>query len=114
MNEKEPTVFDLALRDCVEETIREVLGKGVSEAFMRHVYGRLGSTVDAVPDREAALFNALRNLFGVGGDTIGRRIVRKLYAKAKPPRCVSFLDDSYFNRLRKTRSNAVAILWRWL
>ena len=85
MKEKEPTVFDLALRDCVEETVREVLGKGVSKAFMRHVYGRLDSTVDAVPDRETALFNALRNLFGVGGDTIGRRIVRKLYAKAKVP-----------------------------
>jgi hypothetical protein len=85
LNEKKPTVFDDLLVECVEETIGEVLGEAVSEAFMHHLYAYLGITPDEIPNHVSDLFSTLRNSFGVGGDTIGRRIVRKLYHKAEVP-----------------------------
>lgn len=77
-----PIEFDEMVVAAVQETIAGVLGRSVSDAFMKHLQAHLGITAEEMPQRLDALFMSLRDSFGVGGDTIGRYIVRKLYEKA--------------------------------
>jgi hypothetical protein len=72
------------LVDSVDETISQVLGRRVTSAFWRH-YQFLGITRDEISYHLDTLFSSLKDTFGVGGETLGRVIVKKLYAKANVP-----------------------------
>jgi hypothetical protein len=76
------TDFNSLLIESVEETVRDVLGPRVTSAFWYHYQAFLGITREEMPYRLPTLFESLKGMFGVGGDTLGRLIVRKLYAKA--------------------------------
>jgi hypothetical protein len=80
---KERTDFNELLVESVKETISEVLGARVTPAFWYHYQAHLGVTQEEMPYRLDTLFSALKGMFGVGGETLGRRIVKKLYAKAE-------------------------------
>lgn len=73
---------------------------------MHYVYAYLDPTSEEATNQVTSLFSALRNVFEVGGDTIGRRIVRTLFAKARDP----FIDApgraqvSYVEELRRQYS----------
>lgn len=79
---KHRTDFNVLLIESVKETISEVLGRSVVEPFWHHMQTFLGIAQDEIPYELETLFNSLKNSFGIGGDTLGRVIVRKLYAKA--------------------------------
>jgi len=79
------TDFNELLVESVKETISEVLGARVTPAFWYHYQAFLGMTRDEMPYRLDTLFSSLKGMFGVGGETLGRRIVKKLYAKAGVP-----------------------------
>ncbi len=65
----------------IQETITAVLGRSVSEAFTHHLQAFIGLTINEIPSHPDVLFQALRGSFGIGGETIGRAIVRNLYRK---------------------------------
>ena len=79
------TEFNGLLIDSVDEAISEVLGDKVTSAFWRHFQAFIGLSRDEMPDHLDKLFLALRGAFGVGGETLGRVIIKKLYAKANLP-----------------------------
>ena len=79
------TDFNDLLVDSVDEAISEVLGNRVTAAFWYHYQAFLGITRDEMPYRVDTLFASLKGTFGVGGETLGRVIVKKLYAKANVP-----------------------------
>ena len=74
--------FNELLLQSVDETIAGILGKTVSNAFTNHMHNHFGLEIQEIPDRPEVLFNALHDSFGIGGDRVGRYIVRKLYQKA--------------------------------
>ena len=74
--------FDELLVQSVQETIAGILGRTVSDAFINHLQAYIGITLEEMPNHPAELFKALRGSFGVGGDRVGKYIVRKLYQKA--------------------------------
>jgi len=77
--------FNDLLVDAIDETLSEVLGHRVNQVFWYHFQAFLGINRDEMPQHLDTLFTALNTVFGVGGETIGRRIIRKLYAKGKVP-----------------------------
>ena len=85
MAKKNRTDFNDLLVDSVDEAISEVLGNKVTRAFWYHYQAFLGITRDEMPYRLDTLFASLKGTFGVGGETLGRLIVKKLYAKANVP-----------------------------
>ena len=85
LSRKQRTDFNDLLVEAVSEAISEVLGARVTSAFWHHYQGFLGITREEMPYRLETLFATLKGEFGVGGQTLGRVIVRKLYAKANVP-----------------------------
>ena len=77
--------FNDLLVESVKETISEVLGARVTLAFWYHYQAHLGVTQEEIPYRLDTLFSALKGVFGVGGDTLGKMIIKKLYAKVDVP-----------------------------
>ena len=71
--------------ESVSEAVSEVLGNRVTSAFWYHYQAFLGVTREEMPYRLDTLFSSLKNTFGVGGETLGRIIVKKLYAKVNVP-----------------------------
>jgi hypothetical protein len=82
---KQGTEFNVLLIDSVDEAISEVLGGRVTRAFWYHYQAFLGIDRDEMPDHLDKLFSSLKGMFGVGGETLGRAIIKKLYAKANIP-----------------------------
>ena len=76
------TGFNDLVVDAIQETIEGVLGKSVTKPFWYHLQAYLGITQHEIPYRLETLFASLNQTFGIGGETLGRAIVRKLYAKA--------------------------------
>ena|GEM_PF-562535 len=85
LSRKSGTEFNALLIDSVDEAISEVLGGRVTRAFWYHYQAFLGIGRDEMPDHLDKLFSSLKGMFGVGGETLGRVIVKKLYAKANIP-----------------------------
>jgi hypothetical protein len=79
------TDFNDLIVDSVGETVTEVLGAKVTSAFWYHYQAFLGITREEMPYHLDTLFSSLKESFGVGGETLGRRIVQKLYAKVNVP-----------------------------
>jgi hypothetical protein len=69
--------------ESIEETIEELLGRTVYDAFTTHLQSYIGLALDEIPDRPDALFKVLTGAFGMAGDRVGKYIVRKLYLKAE-------------------------------
>jgi len=87
-NQPEQCKFDELFIQSIDETITGILGRTVSQAFRNYVRTRFGLEIDAIPERPDALFSALHDSLGTGGDRVGKYIVRKLYQKAG----IEFLD----------------------
>ena len=85
MAKKQRTDFNDLLIDSVDEAISEVLGPRVTSAFWYHYQAFLGITRDEMPYQLPTLFESLKGTFGAGGETLGRIVVKKLYAKANVP-----------------------------
>jgi len=85
VSRKYRTDFNDLLVESVEESITEVLGFKVTSAFWYHYQAYLGITKEEMPYRLDTLFSSLKDAFGVGGETLGRHIIRKLYAKTDVP-----------------------------
>ena len=79
------TDFNDLLIDSVGEAITDVLGARVTPAFWNHVQAYLGITKEEMANDLDTLFSALKDAFGVGGDTLGRLVLKKLYAKVGVP-----------------------------
>jgi hypothetical protein len=73
--------FGNAFIESVMETITELLGPRVMEAYFSHMETHLGISKTEIPRRSCEFFSALDQTFGVGGRVIGRLIVKKLYRK---------------------------------
>lgn len=73
------------LIESVQETITDVLGASVIPAIWYHYQVFFSITRDKIPYRLDALFSSLKKTFGIGGETLGRIIIKKLYAKAEVP-----------------------------
>ena len=73
--------FNDGLAAITSETIASVLGRTVWEAYANYLRNSVGFSVDEIPAHLRALFNSLRQLFGVGGDVLAKRIVKSLYAE---------------------------------
>lgn len=91
---KDRADFSDLLVESVGETITEVLGTRVTAALWHHYQAYLGITRDEMPYRLDEFFSSLKGIFGVGGETLGRRILQKLYAKAGVP--LSYTPDRPF------------------
>jgi hypothetical protein len=79
------TEFNDLLIESIDETVRDILGAKVNQAFWYHYQAFLGVTRDEMPYRLETLFTSLKTAFGIGGETLGRAIVRKVYAKTSVP-----------------------------
>jgi hypothetical protein len=85
LSRRHRTDFNELLVDSVSEAITEVLGARVTPAFWYHYQAFLGITREEMPYRLETLFTTLKGEFGIGGETLGRIIVKKLYAKVDVP-----------------------------
>lgn len=88
--------FDEILVATIQETIGAVLGRSVSEAFSHHLQAFVGLSIDEMPSHLDVLFQSLRDSFGIGGDTLGRAIVRRLYH-----RCGMQFTETYGRTLQE-------------
>ncbi len=102
MPRKHRTDFNDLLVDSVDEAISEVLGNRVTAAFWYHYQAFLGISRDEMPYRLDTLFTSLKGAFGVGGETLGRVIVKKLYAKANVPLDLK-VDRSFTERVEELK-----------
>jgi hypothetical protein len=74
--------FNGLLVDSVEETITEILGAKVARILWRYWETYLDITRENMPSNLQKLFESMQTIFGRGGETVGERVIRKLYAKA--------------------------------
>jgi len=77
--------FNRLIVESVEESVAEVLGARVASAFWDHYQAFFGITREEMPYALDTLFSSLKKIFGVGGEILGRIIIRKLYAKVGVP-----------------------------
>jgi len=68
--------------EALQETIREVLGATVADAYIKYTHNSLGIPHEETSDRLEAILSSLESIFGAGGNVLGMRLIRKLYAKA--------------------------------
>jgi len=74
--------FNDICREAVEETIRDVLGATVAEAYMKYTHNSLGISDEEMSTSLNVIFSSLKTIFAPGGNILGMRIVKKLYLKA--------------------------------
>jgi hypothetical protein len=105
--------FNSILVKSIEESFAASLGRDASSA--EHVYAFLGLSREEIAAHMEALFIGLRELFGVSGEVLGRRIVRKLYAElglslVQKPNCslVGYVEDA--RRLFRRNNGAASKL----
>jgi len=73
--------FNSTLNKSIVETIAAVLGRSVAAATSYYLHAFLGLSTENIPTHLKEFFNALTRSFGVGGEVLGRAIVRSLYAE---------------------------------
>jgi len=69
--------FDGLLRDCIESTLKEVLGEASSATVICHI----GS--DRLSEGIEFFAEALERIFGAGAHILERLILQKLYSRAE-------------------------------
>lgn len=79
--EKPIVDFNSILVRSLEEVISEVLGKRVLPPFLNYLASHHDITLDEIPYQFKIVLDTLEELFGVGGKTIGKVVVRRFYAK---------------------------------
>ena len=80
-----PRAFNELLIDAVDDVVTEILGKRGNSILWRHYQAFLGLTREEMPNQLPKLFSSLDSIFGVAGETVGERVIRKLYEKANVP-----------------------------
>lgn len=108
--------FNKALDKSIMGTITAVLGRNVAEATLYHLYSFLGLSTEDIPTHLKEFFIALTGSFGVGGEVLGRAIVRKLYAElsltlVQKQNCslVEYVEDAKSIFLNGARSERLAL-----
>jgi len=79
--EKPIVDFNTILVRSLEEVISDVLGKRVLPPFLSYLATRYHITLDEIPYQFETVLDTMEELFGVGGRTIGKLVVRRFYAK---------------------------------
>jgi len=75
-------VFNDALVESIDETITDLLSRGVVDALYAHLKTFHSISRDELPYRLDTLLTALEKIFGVrGAQTITKAIARKFYLK---------------------------------
>ncbi len=70
--------FNKTLVESIGETITQILGPQVAEAFAGHLHAHLGLSREDIPSHLKEVFSALDGSFGVGGAVLGRAIIRRI------------------------------------
>lgn len=65
----------------VEEAISEVLGAKAASSIFYYLETYHSVRREELPNNLSTFFSVLEKVFGAGGRTIGRAVVRKLYVK---------------------------------
>ena len=77
--------FNDLLIDCVNEAFAEVLGVKITEALWQHYQLSLGMVREEIPYHLPKLFDSIENIFGTGYESVGERVIKRVYAKADVP-----------------------------
>jgi hypothetical protein len=72
--------FDQLFIECIEQTLTDILGAKVREALLDYLARHDRLTRGDIPGHPRELSMVLDKTFGKGGTTIGRSILRRLYA----------------------------------
>ena len=103
------TDFNDLLVDSVTETITDILGAKVTSVFWYYCQAYLGITREEIPYRLDTLFAGLKDAFGMGSETLGRSIIKKLYAKADVS--LTYVPDKpfteYVEELKETLAQTI-------
>jgi len=73
--------FNELLTKAVEEAMSEVLGAKAASSIFYYLETYHSLKREELPDNLSIFFSVLEKMFGTGGRTIGRAVVRKLYVK---------------------------------
>jgi len=79
------TDFKKIVVESVYETLHAVLGQSVSEPLALYLQSYLGISNGEMPNHIEPLFTALNDLFGIGGKTLCKAIVKTMYKKTGVP-----------------------------
>jgi len=79
--EKPNVDFNSILIRSLEEVISDVLGKRVLPPFLNYLTTHNDITLDEIPYQFETVLDTMEEMFGVGGRTIGKLVVRRFYAK---------------------------------
>lgn len=85
--------FDRILNESIEEAIGGVLGKTVVSSVFYYAENSRQLGKDQIPQRLPEFFAILELIFGQGGRTLQRAIVRQLYVKSS----LKFVETSNYN-----------------
>jgi hypothetical protein len=77
--------FDHLLLESIDEAVTEVLGAKVTSILWRHWEDNIGVTREDLPNHLPKLFESIQTTFGRGGETVGERVIKRLYTKANVP-----------------------------
>jgi hypothetical protein len=71
----------IPLSESIDEALTDLLGSRTREAVYDYLERNCSLARNEIPNRLDAFFKLLNETFGKGGSTIGKVIVKKLYAK---------------------------------
>jgi len=79
--EKPIVDFNTILVRSLEEVVTDVLGKRVLPPFFSYLAAHYHIPLDEIPYQFETVLDTMEELFGAGGRTIGKLVVRRFYAK---------------------------------
>jgi hypothetical protein len=79
--EKQFIDFNSTLVRSLEEVISDVLGTRVLPPFLKYLATHYDITTEEIPYRFETVLDTLEELFGVGGRTLGKLVVKRFYTK---------------------------------
>jgi len=77
--------FDGLLVHILDEALTEILGEKIASMLWTYWATSLGITRENVSSRLPELFESIQAIFGTGYETVGERVIKRLYAKANVP-----------------------------
>jgi len=99
--------FSQVLIDSVKETLASIPSRPVSKELTCRAHAFLAIPEDEIPNQLDSLFTSLQNSFGLEGDEICKRIVKKMYQTTGIP----FYEIGgrsmiqYIEELKRTKAN---------